>query len=77
MSPTSIANPPVAASINGHSANGSATTEKPSFLRSAISTGDVPSVKMNEMDRVWRSGIQVAEEKVTGEEGQRVVVAAW
>lgn len=77
MSPTSVESPPGATPTNGHPANGSSTTEKPTFLRSAISTGDVSSVKTNGMDRIWRSVIQVAEEKVTGEDGQKVVVAAW
>lgn len=76
MSPTSIESPHAAASTDGHLTN-SSTTEKPSFLRSAIPTEDAPSVKTHGMDRVWRSGIIVSEEKLRGEEGQKVVVTAW
>jgi hypothetical protein len=76
MSSTSLGNPTSvdsSRSANGHGANG--TRDKSSKLRSAV-VGDGLSGKKG-AERVWRSGIVAAEDKLKGDEGQRVVVGAW
>lgn len=75
MSPTSLGNPRPA---DGRSANGhpvSTGRDKSTSLRSAAA-GDGSAGK-NGGERVWRSGIVTAGEKLKGEEGQRVVVTEW
>lgn len=75
MSTTSLQSPQKAPSSTGPS--GSTTSEKPSFLRSALPMEDPAQGKATGNHRMWRSGMAVAEEKVVGEEGERVVVQAW
>lgn len=63
-----------ARSTNGHSAT--TGRDKSISLRSAAVT-NVSSGKNASGERVWRSGVITAEEKLVGEEGQKMVVAAW
>jgi hypothetical protein len=50
--------------------------DKSISLRSAAVV-DVSAGKHASGERVWRSGVVTAEDKLVGEEGQKVVVAAW
>jgi hypothetical protein len=76
MSTTSLQSPQKATSPTGLAS--SSTTEKPSFLRSALPMDETAQGKETGMHRMWRTGgVVVAEEKVVGEEGERVVVQAW
>jgi hypothetical protein len=76
MSTTSLQSPQKATSPAGLTS--SSTSEKPSFLRSALPMDEPVQEKGTGMHRMWKSaGVVVAEEKLAGEEGERVVVQAW
>lgn len=76
MSSTSLGNPFPTDSrpMNGLASN--TGRDKSISLRSAA-VMDVSAGKNASGERVWRSGVVTAEDKLVGVEGQKVVVAAW